>query len=292
MHGHVRSHILVKRSPGLKAIVGRTLIEECAVDSSSGILIGVSGGPDSMALLTVLAQLAPQFGYRLSACGVDHGLRPEAAQELDVAETYCRALGVAFCRRSVVVAGISNIQAQARDARYKALAECAAELDLPYIATAHHQEDRAETVLLRLLRGAGPHGLAVLAAKQGNRLRPMIRAARATVRAYAHEHRVPHVDDPSNHNPRFLRVRVRHELLPLLRELSPGIIEHLCNIADELTWPSLPPVSGPDGDHVMLNRSQRAQLRRAIERRQYNTQIWLSDGRVITFDQETGEPQI
>lgn len=245
-----------------------------------------------MALLTVLVELAPRVGYRLAACGVDHGLRTEAAKELDLVEAYCHTLGVPFHRRVVTVAQRSNIQAHAREARYQALSECAAELDLPYIATAHHREDRAETVLLRLLRGAGPDGLAVLAPKQGNRLRPMIRASKASVRAYVERRHIPHVDDPSNRNPRFQRVRVRHELLPLMQELSPGIIEHLCNLAEELEQTPLDPIHMPNGEVVLLNRSQRAQLRRAIERRQYNTQIWLSDGRVVSFDPETGKPRI
>lgn len=245
-----------------------------------------------MALLTVLAELAAQVGYRLVAAGVDHGLRSAAAQELDLAEQYARSLGVPFERRAVKVSGESNIQAQAREARYQALSECAAEYGLTYIATAHHREDRAETVLIRLLRGAGPDGLAVLAPKQGNRVRPMIRASRASVRDYAQQRGIPAVDDPSNHNPRFLRVRVRHELLPLLQDLSPGIIEHLCNLADELACAPLPTLVAPTGEPLLLNRSQRAQLRRAMERRQSNTQIWLKDGLVITLDPETGEPRI
>lgn len=282
----------MKSNPALTKSVLRTLREECELGRNSGILLGVSGGPDSMALLTVLVELAPRLGYRLAACGVDHGLRAEAAKELDLVEAYCRTLGVVFHRRQVSVPQRSNIQAHARDARYEALSTCAAELDLTYVATAHHREDRAETVLLRLLRGAGPDGLAVLSPKQGNRLRPMIRVSKASVRAYVEKRCIPHVEDPSNHNPRFQRVRVRHELVPLMQELSPGIIEHLCNLADELAQPPLDPLHTPSGEVVLLNRSQRAQLRRAIERRQYNTQIWLSDGRVVSFDPETGKPRI
>jgi tRNA(Ile)-lysidine synthase len=282
----------VKRSPGLRAIVLRTLCDECGVDARSGILLGVSGGPDSMALLTVLSQLNRRIGYRLVACGVDHGLRPEASSELDLVEAHCQALGVKFYRRSVSVSGTGNIQARARDARYQALGECAATLGLGHIATAHHQEDRAETVLLRLLRGAGPDGLAVLAPKHGNRLRPMIRAPKSSVRAYVQQHRIPSIEDPSNLNPRFQRVRVRHEVLPLLQQLSPGIIEHLCNLADEIALPRAATLLGPTGETIVLNRSQRAQLRRAVEQQQFNTQIWLSEGRVITFDPETGEPRI
>lgn len=282
----------MKSNPGLKTVVLRTLQEECDVDAKSGILLGVSGGPDSMALLTVLTQLAPTVGYRLAACGVDHGLRPDAALELDLAEQYCRTLGVPFQRRQVNVPGTSNLQARARAARYEALSECAAALDLTYIATAHHQEDRAETVLLRILRGAGPNGLVVLGPKLGNRLRPMIRASRQSVRDFVNQLRIPHAFDPSNHNPRFARVRVRDQLLPLMLDLSPGIIEHLCNLADELAEPPLPVLPGPNGEPLVLNRSQRAQLRRALEKRQFNTQIWLSDGLVLSFDPETGEPRV
>jgi tRNA(Ile)-lysidine synthase len=102
------------------------------------------------------------------------------------------------------------------------------------IATGHHADDRAETVILRLLRGAGPRGLAVLPPRAGDLVRPLIRARRGDIDAHLARHGIAHALDPSNANSRFLRVRVRRELLPLLADLSPGIVTHLCALADQL----------------------------------------------------------
>ncbi len=281
-----------RREPGLATVVRRTLLEECAVDAGQGLLLGVSGGPDSMALLGVMAHLGPVLGLRLVACGVDHGLRAEASAELDLAERWATGNGVVFVRRRVRIEGTSNLQARAREARYRAFSECAGEHALDYIVTAHHLQDRAETVLLRLLRGAGPDGLRVLPPRLGNRLRPMIHASKQQIHAFLAARQIPFATDPSNANDRFLRVRVRNELLPLLRELSPGIVEHLNNLADEIGCASLPRLVDENGEEILLNRSQRAQLRNALERGAKHAEIWLSDGRAIVIDSETMLPRV
>ncbi len=220
--------------PTLLSIASRTVQGERLFGRGEGVLAAVSGGPDSMGLLHVLALLRPKLGYRLAAHGVDHGLRPEAGAELDVAERFARSMDVPFARTVLRVAPGGNLQARARDARYEALRAAARKEDCALVATAHHREDRAETVLLRLLRGAGPRGLAVLPPRAGDLVRPFIRAPRSAIEAHLARHEVPYAIDPSNRDPRFLRVRVRNELLPLLRTLSPGIDEHLCALAAQL----------------------------------------------------------
>lgn len=281
-----------QRQAGLVTVVRRTLLEECGVARGEGLLLAVSGGPDSMAMLGVMAHLAPELGLRLTACGVDHGLRAEASAELDLVERCAAEWGIPFERRRVQVSGRANVQAAARDARYAALDACAAQWGSNYIVTAHHREDRAETVLLRLLRGAGPGGLCVLPPRLGNRLRPLIRASKSQIWAYVEHRRIPFVSDPSNVNSRFLRVRVRQELLPLMQELSPGIVDHLNNLADELNEEPLPPIVDENGAEIQLNRSQRTQLRHALRTRQKRAVIWLSEGRAITIDAETNLPRL
>ena len=108
---------------------------------------------DSTALLHVLSRLAQRFQIELFAHGVDHGLRPEASAELDLAERLARDLGVPFSRTRVSVASGSNLQGRARAARYAALDAEANRLDARWVATAHHASDRAETVLMHVLRG-------------------------------------------------------------------------------------------------------------------------------------------
>jgi tRNA(Ile)-lysidine synthase TilS/MesJ len=127
-----------------------------------------------------------------------------------------------------------NLQARAREARYAALRAAAAAAGAPLIATAHHADDRAETVLLRLLRGSGARGLAVLPPRNGDLVRPFTKARRKDIEAHLARHGVAFARDPSNDDPRYGRARVRNEVLPLLETLSPGVVAHLNALADEL----------------------------------------------------------
>ncbi|HVU05549.1 MAG TPA: tRNA lysidine(34) synthetase TilS [Polyangiaceae bacterium] len=220
--------------PTLLTLAERTLREECRLARNEHVLVAVSGGGDSTALLHVLARLAPKLGFRVSAHGVDHGLRPEAAAELALAERLAGVLSVPFARTVLRVAPGGNLQNRAREARRTALLAAADGVGATRIATAHHADDRAETVLIRILHGATPSALAVLPASEGRFLRPLIRATKADVLLHLERHELVFASDPSNEERRFLRVRVRKELLPLLTELSPAIVDHLTALADEL----------------------------------------------------------
>jgi tRNA(Ile)-lysidine synthase len=179
-----------------------------------------------------------------------------------------------------------NLQARARKARYQALAEAAHAVGATAIATAHHADDRAETLLIRLMRGAGPRGLGVLppraplsSATGLELIRPFLRARRTSIRAHLERHRVPFATDPSNEDPRFLRTRVRLELMPLLEDLSPGIVDHLVALADQLTTLETAPVGSyplPRATQAALAELQRTGSRTA--------RVWLPGGLVATAD--------
>jgi tRNA(Ile)-lysidine synthase len=208
------------------------------------------------------------------ALGVDHGLRVEAGAELAVAQAVATKLGVGFEIETLSVGAGSNLQARARRARYAALARAARRHGAVAVAIGHTADDRAETVLLRLLRGAGPRGLAVLPARSPlpvedpleadpvgepalMAIRPFICARRRDVMRHLERHTLPCAVDPSNADARFLRTRVRQELIPLLESLSPGIVGHLCNLARAVA-PSAPDPFGS------LSRAQREALSRAL----------------------------
>ena len=220
--------------PTLITLARAAMREQDLVPRGGVVLAAVSGGPDSTALLHVLALLRTRGGFGLFAHGVDHGLRAGASAELDVAERLAHRLDVPFTRSRVRVEPGGNLQARARAARWTALQEEANRVSAARIATGHHADDRAETVLIRLLRGTGATGLGVLPARDGCRIRPLYRARRADIDAHIRRHALPCSIDPSNRDPRFLRARVRHELLPAMHGLSPRIVEHLCRLADEL----------------------------------------------------------
>ena len=141
--------------------------------------------------------------------------------------------------------------------------------------------------MIRLLHGASPAGLAVLPAADGAFIRPIIRARRGDVIAHRARHGLAYAEDPSNRDPRFLRMRVRTEVLPLLEALSPGIVGHLTALADELRAPPLPPVLDASGQVIALRRSHARELRRALALG-LRSRIRLPGGREIQVDPARG----
>ncbi|HRI67452.1 MAG TPA: tRNA lysidine(34) synthetase TilS [Polyangium sp.] len=256
--------------PSLRRLVERAVRDDKLFARGQTVLVACSGGPDSTALLHVLGMLRKTLGQVVVAHGVDHGLRSEAAQELELVAALCVKLDISFEVTRVHVMPRSNVQARAREARHRALQEAAIRAGAAVIATGHTADDRAETVLLRLLRGAGPRGLAVMASRapgpvtvEGQEraidlVRPMIHARRIDVQAHVNRHDLVCAEDPSNGDPRFTRVRIRRELVPLLEDLSPSIVDHLCALADMLA--EVCPDEGPLDE---LGRAQRSMIERA-----------------------------
>jgi tRNA(Ile)-lysidine synthase len=278
--------------PSLLRLAERLIRDERLIERGDVVLCACSGGPDSTALLHVLARLRARVGFSLVAHGVDHGLRPEAAGEIEHAERTAAAHGVPFGVTHLTVTAGGNLQARARDARRAALREAARLAGARLVATGHTADDRAETFLLRLLRGAGPHGLAVMppsAPLEGPEpalqlIRPLLVARRADVLAHLARHELSFAADPSNADARFLRVRVRAELLPLLESMSPGITEHLCSLADMLAA-ELPPEGALRG----LGRAQRLAVARA-KKCERAVNLRLPGGREVTVGFSAGEP--
>jgi tRNA(Ile)-lysidine synthase len=214
------------------------------------VLLAVSGGADSLALLGIIARLAPPLGVKLQATYVDHRLRPgaEIAADIETVGEIAAVLGVAFapCRVSGrLTEGGHSPEESARRARYRALAREALRTDATTVATGHTRSDQAETVLLRLLRGSGLRGLGAMApraawphdgsaAVRPALIRPLLELTRDETAAYCRARGFEPRHDSENDNPRYLRNRLRHELLPQLRELNPAIEDALARLADEV----------------------------------------------------------
>lgn len=221
----------------ITSTVRRTVRERGLLSPRDHVLVACSGGPDSTVLLHVLHRLRSELGITLCVASVDHGLRPESSSEVARVGAFASALGVPFYSARVELAKEgASLQARARELRYGALQEVARARGVACIAVGHTQDDQAETVLARVLRGAGLRGLGGIEARRSDGIiRPLIDCRRADVRAYAVERELPFVDDPSNHQRTFERVRIRHEVLPALAAEDPRVVEHLCALSDEVT---------------------------------------------------------
>ena len=196
------------------------------------ILIACSGGPDSTALLDALARLAPPRGWRLSVAHVDHGLRQGSADEAAIVGALATARGLAFNALAVEVEAGGSLQDRARTARHAALRAEAARIGASVIALGHTADDQAETVLMRALAGASPAGLPAMAERERGLARPLLRVWREATIAYCAALGIVPVEDPSNADPRFLRTRVRHEVIPALEAVFPGARRRLVVLAE------------------------------------------------------------
>jgi tRNA(Ile)-lysidine synthase len=204
-----------------------------AIPNDALIVLAVSGGPDSTALLHGAAALARERGWRLIVAHLDHALRPTSADEAAAVAASAVRLGLPAEVRRVDVAEVAasehrSLEDAGRQARYRFLEELAAAHDPEaLIATAHTADDVAETVLLRLARGSGLRGLRGIPARRGRIVRPLLYARRAVLRAALDAASLPYVSDPSNADLTHARNRVRAELLPALERLNPAAVEAL-----------------------------------------------------------------
>jgi tRNA(Ile)-lysidine synthase len=207
---------------------------------AKALLIAVSGGPDSTALLVMAAEWAKRRGKtRIEAATVDHALRPESANEAKGVGEICARLGVGH--RVLQWKGVkptSRLQERAREARYRLLVDHAKAIGADAVMTAHHADDQAETVLFRLLRGSGLTGLRgmdVMTTRDGMTLaRPLIMLKKRDLIAFANARGAPFIDDPSNVDPRFARTRLRALLARLDEEgLNAEALDRLARRARE-----------------------------------------------------------
>jgi tRNA(Ile)-lysidine synthase len=209
------------------------------------VLAAASGGADSTVLAHVLCELAPQLGFELCLGHVNHGLRgPDSEADERFVTGLAEALGVACAARRVDPArrraGCSSrerltLQEAARELRYAALEEMARAQGAERIATAHHADDQAETVLLRLLRGSGPDGLGGIPERSadGRIVRPLLRVSRRQIEAFARARGILWREDRSNAKADYARNRLRRDWLPgLAADFNPRLLRAIGNLAE------------------------------------------------------------
>lgn len=216
-------------SPVLRTIAAHALFER-----GDRVIVAVSGGPDSMALLHVLWEARERLGITMEVAAVDHGLRPEATDEIALVRERAAALELPFSSVAVQVRrerGRASLQDAARRARLGALAALAMARNARSVALGHNADDQAETVLFRIVRGTGLRGLAGIPYRRDPFVRPLLDVPRVEIQRYLFRRSIPFVTDPSNADPRYARARIRHRILPLLAAENPRVAEALIGLS-------------------------------------------------------------
>lgn len=249
------------------------------------VMAAVSGGPDSTALLLCLNELAEELSFRLCCAHVNHGLRPEAADDEAFVRDLAAHLGVTYeCRRCCVPeeaqgSGVS-LETAARNARLRELRAAAGSIGADRIALGHTADDRVETVLMNVFRGTGLRGLSAMRWSEGPIVRPLLSTSRETTLCYCVSRGVTPRLDPSNYRLSFRRNRIRHELLPYLEAfINPSVRAAVLRlaemaededvVADEIARSAFHGCvrTAPGGAEAVLSAEALARLPMAIRRR-------------------------
>ncbi|MGB9891035.1 tRNA lysidine(34) synthetase TilS [Thermodesulfovibrio yellowstonii] len=202
------------------------------------VLVGLSGGPDSVCLLQILNILKSSYKLKISAAYIDHELRPDdVPKEIEFCKKLCESLNIPFYVQSINVKDFAkkekiSIQEAARILRYAALDQISININAHKIAVAHNADDQAETVIMRLLRGAGPAGLSGIPPVRKKIIRPLIEIERTEIERFLSEKNISYIIDPSNESMKYLRNKIRKTLMPVIKTVSPKATKIISKTAD------------------------------------------------------------
>jgi tRNA(Ile)-lysidine synthase len=242
-------------------------------------LVCVSGGADSMALLSILTRLSDTLEITVEAAHFNHNLRgDESERDERFVRDYCEKRGITLHVgggdvRDAARIRKTGIEETARDMRYDFFYDTAAKRGAKRIATAHSADDNLETVLMSLTRGAGSRGLSGIPPVRDKLIRPMLCLTRAEVEAYLEENGIPHVEDSSNDSDDYVRNRLRHSVIPVLRDINPRVSERVLTASRSLreddwyfTAMASDIISERDGEYTVAVADMRALPQPAFSR--------------------------
>lgn len=221
---------------GIKA----TIDKYSMFNADDTVLVGLSGGPDSVCLLVALRRLYPEL--KLNAAYIDHSMRPEETPaEAQLCQELCKGLGAGFYRRAIDVKEFakkqgSSTQEAARKLRYSELEYIALTTGADHIAIGHNMDDQCETFFMRVLRGSGPKGLSGIPPVRNKIVRPLIETSRADIEKFLKQEGIQSATDSSNLRDDYLRNRLRSSVMPALRDINPSIVKTVsrtCQILNE-----------------------------------------------------------
>ncbi|MDZ4722353.1 MAG: tRNA lysidine(34) synthetase TilS [candidate division Zixibacteria bacterium] len=221
--------------------VRATIADKNLLRNEDSVLVALSGGPDSVGLLHILTKLRSEFSLTLQAVYINHLIRPRAAKKEEIfCQNLCDKLHIPLTIVTEHIPLLSakikkGIEETARDFRYETFSRLGFELGCSKVALGHHFDDRAETILFRLIRGAGRTGLIGIPARRGVFIRPFFEVTKVEILSYLKTNRLEYCLDKSNSNSQFSRNFIRNQLLPSIRKnLNPQIDTALANTADLL----------------------------------------------------------
>jgi tRNA(Ile)-lysidine synthase len=215
------------------------LKQQALLPLGSKVILGLSGGPDSVFLLHTLAPLHHQGMISLVAAHLDHQWRQESAQDRLFCQELCAQLNIPFVHTTMAALGLQNkangsLEAYARTARRFFLEKVRSEHGADYIALAHHADDQKETFFIRLARGTSLSGLTGMKVKQGYYLRPLLHLCKEEIITYLQTHALAYKEDPTNNSHDFLRNRIRHSLIPFLTTIDQRFDNNLMTTIERL----------------------------------------------------------
>lgn len=205
--------------------IERFIQEHYLISPEQTIVIGLSGGPDSIFLLHYLKQWQKKYKLTLIAAHLNHAWRPEAADDARFCQKAADALGIPFVSQTIAELDITikdngSKEAMGRTARRYFLEKVADRYEADTIALAHHKDDQEETFFIRLLRGASLTGLCGMRPQHGRYIRPLLSVSKQDILQWLDEHTIAYLQDPTNADDSFLRNRIRNQLMPLLRTID------------------------------------------------------------------------
>lgn len=221
------------------AYTRKVILDYGLIKAGERVLIGLSGGVDSMVLAYCLMTIGKEIGFNIGCAHLHHGLRGEDADaDLDFVSNFCAAHNIAFFKRKVAVQRISeerhiSIENAGREMRYAFFDDVMEKHHYDKLALAHHADDQAETILMRLARGTGIKGASGMRLSSGKIIRPLLGVSRRAIEAFAQAHRIDFRQDATNEDRTYSRNYIRHEILPRLEQRYPGTSAHIAAFAED-----------------------------------------------------------